>query len=97
MLITIFSIAIAIVFAYLLIRQKRKTISLYRDNLYLTEISIEAVKQNKHIATLVKRYLHSTSFKEDQETMKEMDAWLEHYNTLYNELSDSTHTVKNAI
>lgn len=77
----------AFVLAYALIRQKRKTISLYRDNLYLTEINIEAVKQNKLIATLVKRYLHSTSFKEDQETLKEMDAWLEHYNVYYNELS----------
>lgn len=87
MLITIFSIAIAIAFAYLLIRQKRKTISLYRDNLYLTEINIEAVKQNKLIATLVKRYLHSTSFKEDQETLKEMDAWLERHKTYDNEVN----------
>ena len=82
----------AFVLAYALIREKRKTISLYRENLYLTEISIEAVKQNKLIATLVKRYLHSTSFKEDQETLKEMDAWLEHYNVYYNELSESPYT-----
>lgn len=87
MLITIFSTATAIAFAYLLIRQKRTTISLYRDNLYLTEISIEAVKQNKHIATLVKRYLHSTSFQEDQETLKEMDAWLERHKTYDNEVN----------
>lgn len=82
----------AFVLVYALIRQKRKTISLYRDNLYLTEINIESVKQNKHIATLVKRYLHSTSFKEDQETLKEMDAWLEHYDVYYNELSESPYT-----
>lgn len=92
MLITIFSIATAIAFASLLIRQKRKTISLYRDNLYLTEMKIEVAIQNDHIAKLVKRYLHSTSFKEDEETLKEMDAWLEHYNVYYNELSDSPYT-----
>lgn len=92
MIITIIAMLAAFVLVYALIRQKRKTISLYRDNLYLTEISIEAVKQNKHIATLVKRYLHSKSFIEDQETLKEMDAWLEHYKVYYNELSESPYT-----
>lgn len=82
----------AFVLVYALIRQKRKTISLYRDNLYLTEMKIEVAIQNDHIATLVKRYLYSTSFQEDQETLKEMDAWLEHYNVYYNELSESPYT-----
>lgn len=51
-------------------------------------MKIEVAIQNDHIAKLVKRYLHSTSFKEDEETLKEMDAWLEHYNVL----SDNPYT-----
>ena len=92
MIITLIAMLAAFVLVYALIRQKRKTISLYRDNLYLTEMKIEVAIQNDHIATLVKRYLHSTSFQEDQETLKEMDAWLEHYNVYYNELSESPYT-----
>lgn len=92
MIVTIIAILTAFVLAFGLIRQKRKAIRLYRDNLYLTEMKIEVATQNDHIAKLVKRYLHSTSFKEDEETLKEMDAWLEHYNVYYNELSDSPYT-----
>lgn len=78
---TILSITAAFVFAYLLIRQQRNTLKLYRENIYLTEVKNEAVKQNNLIAKLVMRYLRSTSFTQDEETLKEIDAWLEQYKT----------------
>lgn len=53
------------------------------------------MKINDGIITLSKselRKIYNKSSEENKTLLKEMDAWLEHYNVYYNELSDSPYT-----